>query len=273
METQLIKAVEFLKSQTGDFLPQTGIILGTGLSKLADEIEVLHVFPYQQIPGFVEATVEFHQSRLIFGYIASRPVVCMQGRFHYYEGYNMAQITFPVRVMYALGIKTMLVSNAAGGLNPAFSESSLMIINDHISQFLPDNPLRGKHNFGGDRFPDMSEPYDQELIAAAISIANELQIEGVHQGVYVSVTGPQLETKAEYRMLRMLGADAVGMSTIPEVMMARQLNLKVFGMSVITDMCIPETLKKAELSKILAAAAIAEPKMTLIFKELIKRNL
>jgi purine-nucleoside phosphorylase len=192
----------------------------------------------------------------------------MQGRFHYYEGYSMKQVTFPVRVMKLLGIERLIVSNASGGMNPMFNESDLMIIEDHIALFLPENPLVGA-NIMGDRFPDMSEPYDLEMIEKAKIIATQNNIEGVHSGTYVSVTGPQLETKAEYRLLRNLGADAVGMSTVPEVMVARQMGISVFGISVITDMCIPETLKKAEIENILASAFKAEPKMTLIIKELI----
>jgi len=262
------ESFEFLKTKIGDFVPQYGIVLGTGLGKLADEIEIAFEFPYNQIPNFVEATVEFHKSRLIFGKISGKNVVCMQGRFHYYEGYSMAQITFPIRVMKLLGIDCMLISNAAGGLNPAFQESDLMIINDHISQFLPSNPLLGA-NILGDRFPDMSEPYSLKLIEKAKKIALKYGITTLKEGVYVSVTGPQLETKAEYRMMRMIGADAVGMSTVPEVMVARQMNIPVFGVSVITDMCIPETLQVAEISKIIENAAKAEPLLTLIFKELI----
>ncbi len=265
---KITETVAFLKSKIGAFVPQYGIVLGTGLGKLAEEIEIEYEFPYSEISNFVEATVEFHKSRLIFGKIAGKNVVCMQGRFHYYEGYSMAQITFPVRVMKLLGIECLLISNAAGGLNPAFQESDLMIINDHISQFLPSNPLLGA-NIMGDRFPDMSQPYDLKLIEKAKQIALENNISTLKEGVYVSVTGPQLETKAEYKMMRMLGADAVGMSTVPEVIVARQMNIPVFGVSVITDMCIPETLQVAEITKIIANAAKAEPTMTLIFKELI----
>lgn len=272
MMKKIKETVEFLKTQIGDFVPQYGIVLGTGLGKLADEIEIAFEFPYNQIPNFVEATVEFHKSRLIFGKISGKNVVCMQGRFHYYEGYSMAQITFPIRVMKFLGIDCLLISNAAGGLNPAFQESDLMIINDHISQFLPSNPLLGD-NILGDRFPDMSEPYSFKLIEKAKKIALKYGITTLKEGVYVSVTGPQLETKAEYRMMRMIGADAVGMSTVPEVIVARQMNIPVFGVSVITDMCIPETLQVAEISKIIANAAKAEPVMALIFKELIAEGI
>ena len=272
MLKNITETFEFLKTKIGDFVPQYGIVLGTGLGKLVDEIEIEFEFPYNQIPNFVEATVEFHESRLIFGKISGKNVVCMQGRFHYYEGYSMAQITFPIRVMKLLGIDCLLISNAAGGLNPTFQESDLMIINDHISQFLPSNPLLGA-NILGDRFPDMSEPYSLKLIGKAKKIAQKYGIESIKEGIYVSVTGPQLETKAEYRMMRMIGADAVGMSTVLEVIVARQMNIPVLGISVITDLCIPETLQVAEISKIIANAAKAEPVMTLIFKELIAEGI
>lgn len=265
---QINEATAYIQSIIGDFKPQFGIILGTGLGKLTTEIEVEHTISYEDIPHFPIATVEFHTGKLLFGKLQGKNVVCMQGRFHYYEGYTMKQVTFPVRVMKLLGIERLFVSNASGGMNPMYSESDLMIIEDHIALFLPENPLVGA-NIMGDRFPDMSEPYDLEMIEKAKIIATQNNIEGVHSGTYVSVTGPQLETKAEYRLLRNLGADAVGMSTVPEVMVARQMGIPVFGISVITDMCIPETLKKAEIENILAAAFKAEPNMTLIIKELI----
>ncbi|AFK01497.1 purine nucleoside phosphorylase I, inosine and guanosine-specific [Emticicia oligotrophica DSM 17448] len=265
---QINEATNYIQSIIGDFRPQFGIILGTGLGKLTTEIEVEYTINYEDIPHFPIATVEFHTGKLLFGKLKGKNVVCMQGRFHYYEGYSMQQVTFPVRVMKMLGIERLIVSNAAGGMNPSFSESDLMIIEDHIALFLPENPLVGP-NIMGDRFPDMSEPYDLEMIEKAKLIATQNDIEGVHTGTYVSVSGPQLETKAEYKLLRMVGADAVGMSTVPEVIVARQMDLPVFGISVITDMCIPETLKKAEIEKILASAYRAEPNMTLIIKELI----
>jgi len=266
--TQINEATAYIQSIIGDFKPQFGIILGTGLGKLTTEIEVEYTINYEDIPHFPIATVEFHTGKLLLGKLQGKNVVCMQGRFHYYEGYTMKQVTFPVRVMKLLGIERLFVSNASGGINPMFSESDLMIIEDHIALFLPENPLVGA-NIMGDRFPDMSEPYDLEMIEKAKIIATQNNIVGVHSGTYVSVTGPQLETKAEYRLLRNLGADAVGMSTVPEVMVARQMGIPVFGISVITDMCIPETLKKAEIENILAAAFKAEPNMTLIIKELI----
>jgi purine-nucleoside phosphorylase len=261
------EASEYIKNQIQGFEPQYGIILGTGLNKLTDEINIEFEIDYEDIPHFPVSTVEFHSGKLIFGTIGDKKIICMKGRFHYYEGYTMQQVTFPVRVMKLLGITHLFVSNASGGMNPNFGVSDLMVIEDHISLFLPKNPLVGE-NIMGDRFPDMSEPYSKSLIELAKKIAVKNQIK-IQQGVYVSVSGPQLETKAEYKMLRMLGADAVGMSTVPEVLVAVQMGILVFGISVITDMCIAETLEKAEIEKILAAAYKAEPAMTKIIKEMI----
>ena len=263
------ETLNYLQSFTHDYTPEIGIILGTGLAGLVSEINIEFELPYEKIPHFVQSTVESHKGKLIFGELSGKKVVCMQGRFHYYEGYSMKEITYPVRIMHAIGIKNLFISNAAGGLNPTFSESDVMMITDHISLFLPDNPLWGK-NISGDRFPDMSEPYCPKLLALARRIVLENGMENIKEGIYLPVPGPQLETKAEYRMLRQLGADAVGMSTVPEVIVAVQLQLPVFGISAITDMCIPESLKKAELAHILANAAVAEPKMTFLIKELIK---
>ncbi len=264
------KAAQFLKDKTLDFSPQFGVILGTGLAGLLEDIDVKFEILYQDIPGFVEATVEFHPGKLVFGLLAGKRIVCMSGRFHYYEGHTMEQVTFPVRVMKLLGIEKLFISNAAGGMNPEFKESDLMIIEDHIALFLPANPLVGECIMG-DRFPDMSEPYDLGLINLAEQIAREKEINTLKKGVYVSVSGPNLESKAEYRLLRNAGADAVGMSTVPEALVAIQMGLPVFAISVITDLCIPETLKKAEIENILAAAYKAEPQMTTIFKEMIAR--
>jgi purine-nucleoside phosphorylase len=261
------EATSYIKNKIQDFEPQYGIILGTGLNKLTDEINIEFELDYENIPHFPISTVEFHSGKLIFGTIGNKKIVCMKGRFHYYEGYTMKQVTFPVRVMKLLGITHLFVSNASGGMNPNFEISDLMIIEDHISLFLPENPLVGE-NIMGDRFPDMSEPYNQNLIQLAENIAQKNQIK-IQKGIYVSVSGPQLETKAEYKMLRMFGADAVGMSTVPEVLVAVQMGILVFGISVITDMCIAETLEKAEIEKILAAAYKAEPAMTKIIKEMI----
>jgi purine-nucleoside phosphorylase len=261
---------DYLQSVIGDFKPEIGIILGTGLGSFAREISPLHTIPYHQIPHFPVSTVESHSGRLLLGTIAGKKVVCMEGRFHYYEGYSMKQVTYPVRVMAQLGIHTLLVSNASGGLNPDFQESDIMIIEDHISLFLPASPLTGKHYPAfGDRFPDMCDPYDLSLIAQARQIAAAHNIV-VKTGVYVSVPGPQLETRAEYRFLRLAGADAVGMSTVPEIIAAHQAGIRCFGLSVITDMGLPETLKKSDFSHIIANAKKAEPSVTVIFKELIQ---
>lgn len=268
--TSIQEAVAFIRQHIADFSPEVGIILGTGLAKLGEELTEVTSLSYEEIPHFVVSTVEFHSGKLLFGYLGGKRVVCMHGRFHYYEGYSMAEVTFPVRVMHALGIHYLFVSNAAGGMNPHFQESDLMLIEDHIALFLPENPLVGPP-MSENRFPDMSEPYDARLLALAESIGQEKGWDFLKKGVYVSVSGPQLETKAEYRMLRMVGADAVGMSTVPEVLVARQLELPVFGVSVITDLCIPETLQKAEIQKILTAAYRAEPYLTQLIRAMIER--
>lgn len=270
MLTQIQEATQFIQSKTA-IQPKIGIILGTGLGALANEIDIETTIPYTDIPHFPLSTVEFHSGKLLLGKLAGKSVVVMQGRFHFYEGYSMQQVTLPVRVMKWLGVETLLVSNACGGLNPTFQLSDLMVIEDHISLLLPQNPLIG-HNPPefGDRFPDMSDPYSKTLIEMAFQVAAEQGIT-LQKGVYISVTGPQLETRAEYRMLRQWGADAVGMSTVPEVMVAHQMGMQVFGCSVITDMGIPETLERVDIQKILAAAAVAEPKLTLLTRELVKR--
>ncbi|GAB3903370.1 purine-nucleoside phosphorylase [Larkinella knui] len=270
MIEQIQAAVNFIRAFNAP-QPTMGIILGTGLGALAKEVKVDVEIPYETIPDFPVSTVESHSGKLLLGTLSGKPVVVMQGRFHFYEGYTMQQVTFPVRVMKWLGIKTLLISNASGGLNPAFRVSDLMIIEDHLSLLLPQNPLTGKNPTEfGDRFPDMSEPYDPDLIRKATAIAHELGFP-IQKGVYVGVAGPQLETKAEYRLLRQWGADAVGMSTVPEVIVAHQMGIQVFACSVITDLCIPENLEKASLPKILAAAAVAEPKLTALMKELVNR--
>jgi purine-nucleoside phosphorylase len=268
MLQKIEQATNFIRSKIGGFTPTFGIILGTGLGKLTTEIDIKFTIPYEEIPHFPLSTVEFHSGKLLFGSLGGKNVVCMQGRFHYYEGYSMQQVTFPVRVMKMLGIEKLFVSNAAGGMNPAYKVSDLMIIEDHISLFLPENPIVGE-NIMGEKFPDMSEPYCLEMIQKAEEIAKKNDIK-VQKGTYVSVTGPNLETKAEYKLLRMIGADAVGMSTVPEVIVARQMDIPVFGISVITDMGIPEQLEKADINKIIAAAYKAEPFMTIIMKELIE---
>jgi purine-nucleoside phosphorylase len=247
-----------------------GIILGTGLGGLVKEIDIKVQIDYAELPHFPLSTVESHQGKLIFGKLNGKNVVAMQGRFHFYEGYSMQQITYPVRVMKFLGVETLLISNAAGGMNPLFRKGDLMIIVDHIN-LLGDNPLIGKNEDSlGPRFPDMSEPYSLELINKAEQTALENKIK-IEKGVFVSVPGPNLETKAEYKFLRAIGADAVGMSTVPENIIANHMGMKVFGMSIITDECFPDSLKPVNLEEIIAAAMKAEPKMTMIMKELIKR--
>ncbi|GAB3936128.1 purine-nucleoside phosphorylase [Mucilaginibacter myungsuensis] len=258
----------YIKNRIGDFKPEVGIILGTGLGGLVTEIQVEKQLMYSNIPDFPISTLEFHSGKLIFGTLAGKKVVAMQGRLHYYEGYNMQQITFPVRVMKMLGIKTLLVSNASGALNPDFRKGDLMVISDHIN-LQPANPLIGRNEEElGPRFPDMSEPYQLALIDKALDIAAANNI-NCHKGVYVAVTGPNLETRAEYRYLRIIGGDAVGMSTVPEVIVANHMGLPVFAISVLTDEGFPETLQKVSIDEIIKIAQDAEPKLTLILKELI----
>lgn len=268
---QLQEAKNYILDKTKHFKPQFGIILGTGLGGLVKEIEQDFCLDYEDIPHFPVSTVEFHHGKLIFGKLKGKNVVVMQGRFHYYEGYSMQEVVFPVRVMKLLGIEKLFVSNASGGINPLYKVSDLMIIQDHIN-LLPENPLRGKnYDELGPRFPDMSEPYCLKMIAQAEEIALENKIK-IHKGVYASVSGPNLETKAEYRFLKTIGADNVGMSTVPEIIAARHMNIPCFAISVITDMGIPELLKVADIKEIIAAAEKAEPKLIEILKELIARQ-
>ena len=235
------EAVSFIKNKIGDFNPEYLVILGTGLGQLADEIDVIIAINYDSIPHFPVSTVESHHGRLLFGYLGGKPVVAMQGRFHFYEGYSMQEIVFPVRVSRFLGVKTLIVSNACGGLNPNYRRGDIMLINDHIN-FLGDNPLIGPNDDElGPRFPDMSEPYTKRLLDTAENVALNLSIK-MHEGVYLSISGPMLETKAEYRYMRQLGADVVGMSTVPEVIAAVHMGLEVLGISVITDECFPDAL-------------------------------
>ncbi|MDB5142849.1 MAG: purine-nucleoside phosphorylase [Mucilaginibacter sp.] len=258
----------YIKSRIGDFEPEVGIILGTGLGGLVSEIEVEKQLMYSNIPDFPISTLEFHSGKLIFGMLAGKKVVAMQGRLHYYEGYTMQQITFPVRVMKMLGIKILFVSNASGSLNPDFKKGDLMAIEDHIN-LQPLNPLIGRNEEElGPRFPDMSQPYRRDLVDNALNIASANNIT-CHKGVYVAVTGPNLETKAEYRYLRIIGGDAVGMSTVPEVIVANHMGLPVFAISVLTDEGFPDILQPVSVEEILAVAHEAEPKMTLILKKLI----
>ncbi len=270
MIDKIQEAVKFINSKDVQ-APEFGIILGTGLGALVKDIEEPQIINYEDIPHFPVSTVEFHSGKLIFGKLAGKKVVVMQGRFHYYEGYSMKEVTFPVRVLKMLGIKKLFISNAAGGINQDYRLSDLMILNDHIN-LMPENPLVGKNidELGG-RFPDMSEPYDLDLIDQAMDIAKAHDLP-VHQGVYASVSGPNLETKAEYKYLGIIGADAVGMSTVPENIVARHMDLPCFAVSVITDLCYPGAIKKVVVEEIIAAAMKAEPHMTLIIKELIRRQ-
>ena len=243
-----------------DLVPKIGIILGTGLGSLGDGIEITATVEYGTIPHFPVSTVESHQGRLLFGHLQGKPVVAMQGRFHFYEGYTMKQVTFPVRVMKELGIETLIVSNAAGGLNPLFDRGDVMIITDHIN-FQGANPLIGPNDDTiGDRFPDMYNCYDKDLRLLAEQTALEMKIP-VKKGVYASVTGPNLETAAEYRMFRAVGADVVGMSTVPEVIAARHQKTKVLAFSIVTDMGLPDALGPCSLDEIIATANRAEPKL------------
>lgn len=267
MLSNIKETVEFLRERIGE-APEVGIILGTGLGSLVNEVEITHQLIYSQIPNFPISTTESHRGRLIFGQLNGKRVMVMQGRFHYYEGYSMQQVTFPVRVMKYLGVKTLFVSNASGGLNPAIKISELMILRDHIN-LLPEHPLRGMHlpEFGP-RFPQMNEPYDLSLIEKAVAIAQRDGIKA-HTGVYVAVQGPALETPAEYEYLRRIGGDAVGMSTVPEVIVARQMGMPCFAISVITDEGFPEEPEKVTIESIVEAAHKAEPHMTRIISELI----
>jgi purine-nucleoside phosphorylase len=261
------EAVAFLQKQ-GIGNPKVGIVLGTGLGGLVNNVDISHSIHYSDIPHFPESTVESHSGRLIFGTMNGHQVVVMNGRFHFYEGYTFDQITFGVRVMKMLGVDTLLVSNAAGGINTHFKPASLMLIDDHINM-LPGNPLVGKNlDELGPRFPDMSTPYDAGLIARMEQIAANESIE-LNKGVYVAWIGPSLETRAEYRFIKVMGADAVGMSTVPEVIVARHMDMKVLAISVITDLCDPDNLKPANINDILANAARAEKDLVKLFTRLI----
>jgi purine-nucleoside phosphorylase len=256
------EAVAYIQSKTA-MRPEYLVILGTGLGDLVKKIKVTDSISYKDIPHFPVSTVESHAGRLLFGELGGKQVVAMQGRFHFYEGYSMQQIVFPVRVLQANGAKTLIVSNAAGGMNPLFKKGDVMCISDHIN-LIGDNPLMGPNDdLLGPRFPDMSQPYSYELIDRAEKVALENGIRMQH-GVYVAVSGPNLETKAEYRFLRNLGADVVGMSTVPETIAAVHMGMNVLGFSVITDECFPDALEPVQMADILAAADIAQPKMTKI---------
>ncbi|UXX78304.1 purine-nucleoside phosphorylase [Reichenbachiella carrageenanivorans] len=265
--SQIKEATQYILSQT-DFKPDYGVILGTGLGALVNDVQIVHEINYEDILHFPLSTVESHSGKLIFGHLGEKRVVVMKGRFHYYEGYNMKEVTFPVRVMKMLGIKKLIISNASGALNPAYQKSELMVINDHINM-QTENPLTGKNlDEMGVRFPDMSEPYEQSMIDTAMQIAEKENIP-LHQGVYVGVNGPNLETRAEYHMLRVIGADAVGMSTVPENIVARQMDIPVFAVSVLTDLCYPGHIQKISVEEVIAAAMKAEPYLTKLIKQVI----
>jgi len=262
------ETANFLKNKT-NFSPEVGLILGTGLGGLVNDIDIEHSISYEDIPNFPVSTVEGHSGRLIFGKLGGKTVVAMQGRFHFYEGYNMEQVTFPVRVMKYLGIKHLIVSNASGGVNPDYEIGDLMVINDHIN--LIPNPLIGKNiNEFGPRFPDMSEPYCPEMIKIVDAIAKKNNIK-IQKGVYVAVTGPTLETPAEYFYFRKIGGDTVGMSTVPEVVIARHMDIPCFAISVITDLGVPGKIKKVTHEDVQNVAEVTEPKLTLLIKELISK--
>tara|TARA_B100001287_G_scaffold71954_1_gene59460 strand:+ start:1033 stop:1848 length:816 start_codon:yes stop_codon:yes gene_type:complete len=266
---QIIKeSSKFIKDKT-NFNAEIGIILGTGLGGLVSEIEIIHSIPYKDIPHFPLSTVEGHSGRLIFGKLGGKNVVAMQGRFHFYEGYPLEKVTLPVRVMKLLGIKKLIVSNASGGVNPEFEVGDLMILEDHIC--LIPNPLIGRNiEELGTRFPDMSEPYDKDLIRIAEEISKEKNI-SIKKGVYVALTGPTLETPSEYKYMRIIGGDTVGMSTAPEVIIARHMDIPCFAISVITDLGVPGKIKKVTHEEIQKVSEVAEPKLTLIIKELISK--
>jgi len=269
LRDQINEALKVIRGKTSSS-PAVGIILGTGLGGLVKDITIETEIEYGSIPHFPTSTVESHQGKLIFGTLADKNVVAMQGRFHYYEAYTLQQITFPVRVMKYLGVNTLLISNAGGALNPDFRKGDIMIISDHIN-LLGDNPLIGPNDDSmGPRFPDMSEPYNHELIGLAEDAARELKIK-LRKGVYAAMQGPNLETRAEYRFLRIVGADAVGMSTIPENIVAVHMGMSVLGFSIVTDECFPEILKPVSLEEVIAVAKEAEPRMTAVMKEVIRR--
>ncbi len=259
----------FLKTK-GFENPEVGIVLGTGLGNLVEHINIIAEIDYEDIPDFPISTVESHKGKLIYGELSGKLVIAMQGRFHYYEGYSFRELTKPIRIMKLLGVELLLLSNACGSMNPRFKKASLMVLDDHID-LLPGNPLTGKnYDEMGPRFPDMSQPYNKDINQLFHQIAKEKNIQ-LHEGVYVAVAGPNLETRAEYRFLRTIGADVVGMSTVPEVIVANQIGLKCAAVSVITDECDPDNLAVADIKDILASAAIAEVDLITLFKELISR--
>lgn len=263
------EALAYVQQET-EMRPNYLVILGTGLGHLADEIDIKQSISYSDIPHFPVSTVESHAGRLLFGKLGGKEIVAMQGRFHYYEGYSMQEIVFPQRVLKANGADTLIVSNACGGMNPNYKRGDIMLINDHINM-LGDNPLIGPNDDElGPRFPDMSEPYTERLLEIAERVALDKGIK-MHQGVYLALSGPTLETKAEYRYLRLIGADVVGMSTVPEVIAAVHMNMEVLGISVITDECLPDALEPVVIEDVLEAAGMAEPKMTQVITGVLER--
>ncbi len=267
MWEQVQETVSYIKEKIG-FTPEYGIILGSGLGSFTNDIEVECTLPYSEIPNFPVSTVQGHKGALVFGTIGTKRVVAMQGRFHFYEGYDMKQVTFPVRVMKFLGVTKLVVSNASGGVNPNYEVGSIVLINDHINM-MPEHPLRGKNDERfGPRFVNMSEPYSRAMLLKAKEVAASLNIE-VQDGVYMGLQGPTFETLAEYRMVKNIGADCVGMSTVPEVIVARHMEMEVFGLSVITDMGDEENIEEVNHAEVLKAAEKAEPSVRKLIKELI----
>ena len=269
MWDQVQETVSFIKEKT-NFTPEYGVILGSGLGSFTEDIIIEHTLPYTEIPNFPVSTVQGHKGALVFGTIGTKKVVAMQGRFHYYEGYDMKQVTFPVRVMKYLGVTKLIVSNASGGVNPSYEVGSIVLIKDHINM-MPEHPLRGKNDERfGPRFVNMSEPYSLKMIAMAKKVAKEAAI-NVHDGIYMGLQGPTFETLAEYKMVKNIGADCVGMSTVPEVIVARHMELETFGLSVITDMGDEENIEEVNHEEVLKAAQKAEPSVRLLIRELIKQ--
>lgn len=267
MLKKIRETIEYLEAKVS-IKPEVGIILGTGLGGLVNELEISHRIPYEFIPNFPVSTVDGHHGQLIFGTMSGKNIVALQGRFHYYEGYSMQELTFPVRVMRFLGIELLVLSNASGGLHPDFEIGDVMIIEDHIN-LMKDNPLIGKNESEiGMRFPDMSNAYDPALVRKALQIGDKLKI-GLKKGVYVAVSGPTYETPAEYRYIRIIGGDAVGMSTVPEVIAARHMGLRCFAVSIISDLGVPGKIVEISHQHVIDAASAAEPKMTQLLRELL----
>lgn len=270
LSKQIDEAATLIRSRWSG-VPKAGLILGTGLGGLAEQISNKTVVPYAEIRHFPTSTVQSHAGQLVCGELRGVPIVAMEGRFHFYEGYSMQQVTFPVRVMKALGVDTLVVTNAAGGMNPHFELADVVVIDDHIN-LMGDNPLRGVNDDKlGPRFPDMCEPYSRELSTIALQAALELGITA-HKGVFVAVAGPNLETRAEYRMLRGMGADVVGMSTVPEVIVAIHAGLKVLGFSIVTDICLPDALEPVDIQKILAVAAKGGEKLSRLIPKVLEKH-